>query len=275
MNVRNELRALMGIAFRDLAKLLRDKPRIMASLIFPVIFIGALGGSLQANWGDETGYNLMFFIFTGVFGQTMFQSTASGVISLVEDRVNDFSQELFVAPVSRYTILIGKILGETLVSLVQGAAIILFGLLIQVPIPLSVLVLWIPVAVIASFLGGSFGIIVMANLNSERTANQIFPFLPFPQFFLAGVFSPIKELPLPLLLLSRAMPMTYAVDLARNAYYFGKPEYSKVVLFHPLFDLAVIGAFFFVFISIGTTIFIRKETGEISENPLKKIFKRK
>ena len=149
MRLHHELRAILGIAFRDLTKLLRDKPRILASLIFPVVFIGALGGSLQANWGDETGYNLMVFIFTGVFGQTMFQSTASGLISLVEDRANDFSQELFVAPVSRYTILIGKILGETLVSSIQGFAIILFGLAIGVPISFGQFLALIPVALAA------------------------------------------------------------------------------------------------------------------------------
>ena len=32
---------------------------------------------------------------------------------------------------------------------------------------------------------------VMANLNSQRAANQVFPFLVLPQFFLAGVFNPI------------------------------------------------------------------------------------
>lgn len=259
MTLTHELRALWGIAFRDLTKLLRDRPRILASLIFPIVFIGALGGSLQSNWGEQTGYNLLTFIFTGVFGQTMFQSTASGLISLVEDRANDFSQELFIAPVSRYTILIGKILGETLVSSVQGLAIVAFGLMIGVPISFQQFVSWIPVALVAAFLGGSFGVIVMANLSSERSANQIFPFLLFPQFFLAGVFSPIKELPIVLWILSRIAPMTYAVDLGRGIYYAGSPEYNEVVLHHPLTNLAIIAGFFVVFISIGTYFFVKNE----------------
>src|SRR3990167_8342716 len=105
--IKKELEAIVAIAYRDVLKLLRDRPRIIASLIFPIVFIGALGGSLQSNWGSQTGYNLLVFVFTGVFGQTLFQSTASGIISLVEDRANDFSQEMFVAPVSRYSIIFG------------------------------------------------------------------------------------------------------------------------------------------------------------------------
>ena len=144
-------------------------------------------------------------------------------------------------------------------SSIQGLAIIGFGLLIGVPITLSQFISWIPVALVAAFLGGAFGVIVMANLGSERSANQVFPFLLFPQFFLAGVFSPIKELPLVLLVLSRAAPMTYAVDLGRGIYYAGMPEYHEVVLYHPLFNLAVIAAFFVVFLTVGTFLFVRNE----------------
>ena len=39
-----QLNAVSTIALRDLTKLLRDKPRMIASLIFPIIFIGVLGG---------------------------------------------------------------------------------------------------------------------------------------------------------------------------------------------------------------------------------------
>lgn len=254
-----EVRAILAIAYRDLTKLLRDRTRMLASLIFPIVFIGALGSSLQANWGSETGYNLLTFVFTGVFGQTLFQSTASGIISLVEDRVNDFSQEMFVSPISRYTIIIGKILGETFVSLVQGAAIIVFGMIVGVPITLSQLAIWIPVAFAACFLGGSFGIIVMANMSTERSANQVFPFLIFPQFFLAGVFSPIKDLPPVLWVISRAAPMTYAVDLARGAYYSGRAEYTEVVLHKPLTNALIILGYFTVFTLVGTYLFVRNE----------------
>jgi ABC-2 type transport system permease protein len=201
----------------------------------------------------------MVFIFTGVLAQTLFQSTASGIISLVEDRVSDFSQEMFIAPVSRYTIIIGKIIGETLVSMVQGVVVLIFGLVIGVPMGLHELSVLFPVAIIACLFGGAFGLIVMSNMTSERTANQIFPFLLFPQFFLAGVFSPIKDLPIYLWVLSRIAPMTYIVDLARGVYYMGKPEYKDIVLHSPLVNFTVISVMFVVFILLGTYLFVKNE----------------
>lgn len=251
--------AVLTIAFRDLVKLLRDRVRLMASLIFPFIFIGILGTSLDANLSGNVGYNFLVFVFTGVIGQTLFQTTASGIISLIEDRENDFSQEMFVAPISRYAILLGKIIGESLVALVQLFGVLCLGVILRIPFSLYQLLSIIPAVLVCCLFGGAFGILVMANLPDQRKANQVFPFILFPQFFLAGVFTPIKNLPVPLFWLSRISPMTYAVDFVRSIYYWGTPEYSKIVLFSPLFDFAVIAILFVLMLTIGTFIFVRNE----------------
>ncbi len=257
--MRNELNAIITIASRDLIKLLRDRPRFLIGFIFPLLFIGILGGSLQSNLGQDAGYNLLVYVFTGVLAQTMFQSTSSGLISLIADRENDFSQEIFVSPISRYSIIIGKILGETLVSLVQGIGIVLLGLLVGVPITLAIFLRVFPAVLVACFLGGSFGVLVLSRLSDQRQASQIFPVIIFPQFFLAGVFSPIQQLPWYLDILSKISPMRYAVDLVRNFYYLGSPEAAKVQLFSLQTNLIIIGIMFTVFTVIGTRLFVNNE----------------
>jgi len=253
------INAITAIAFRDITKLFRDKTRILANFVFPVIFIGVLGGSLQANLQESLPYNFLTFVFTGVVAQTLFQSTASGIISLVEDRQNDFAQELFVSPIPRQSILIGKIFGETIVSFIQVSAVILFGVLIGVPLVFPSLMKLFPFFPIIAFMGGSFGVLVMSTLTNQKTASQIFPFLIFPQFFLAGVFNPIKILPAPILLASRVMPMTYAVDLLRSVYYAGSPERDFVVLFDTRTDLIMVLVLFVIFLTLGTYLFVKNE----------------
>ena len=88
---------------------------------------------------------------------------------------------------------------------------------------------------------------------------QVFPFFIFPQIFLAGVFNPVKDLPPILLILSRLSPMTYAVDFVRGIFYWGTPDYDKVVLYHPLIDFAIISVLFITMLSIGTILFARNE----------------
>jgi ABC-2 type transport system permease protein len=255
-----ELSAILTIASRDLLKLLRDRSRLVFTLVFPFIFIGLMGGTLQGNLGKAAGFNFIGFIFTGVLGMSLFQSAAQGLISLIEDRQNDFSQEMFVSPVSRYSIVFGKILGETSVSFVQAIPTIGLGLALGVPLTLLQVLLLVPAALIACLLGGAFGVAAMSLLNNQRAAQQIFPFLLFPQFFLAGIFNPIKVLPWYLEPFSLISPMRYAVDLLRGVVYTGRPEYDKIVLLSPLTNLLVMAAMFAAFLLVGTALFVRQET---------------
>jgi ABC-2 type transport system permease protein len=60
-------------------------------------------------------------------------------------------------------------------------------------------------------------------------------------------------------LLSKLMPMTYSIDLARNIFYAGKPEYAAAVL-HPMWlDLTITLVVCVVFIVVGTTMFVRRD----------------
>jgi len=252
-----EASAILAIAHRDFIKLLRDRARIISSFAFPLIFIGVLGSSLQSGFGERAGTNLLVFVFTGVLGMTIWQSTAQGIISLIADREEDFSQEIFVSPISRYSIIVGKILGESLVALPQAAGILAFAVILRIPLSLDQLARIVPALLVVAVFGGAFGVIVLANLGSQRAAQQIFPFVLLPQYFLAGLFNPIGNLPLPLDILSKISPLRYAVDLTRDAYYATTGE--RVQLFDAATNLAIMAAMFIVFMVVGTFLFVRAE----------------
>jgi ABC-2 type transport system permease protein len=254
-----ELGAIATIAQRDLVKFLRDPARIVGAIMFPLLIIGVLGGSFQSNLGATSGFDFVVYTFTGVLGQTLFQSAAEGIISLIEDRENDFSQAMFVAPISRYTIVTGKIVGESLVAMAQGLGIIVFGLVAGVPMSIGQLVALAPVGLAIAIFGGAFGVLVMASLSSRRLAQQVFLFVMLPQYFLAGVFNPIRVLPPYLDVLSMISPMRYAVDLGRGVFYAGQDEYAEVVLLAPAANAVVIGSMFALFLVGGTLLFVRRE----------------
>jgi len=252
----SEASAILALAHRDFIKLLRDRQRMVADFAFPLIFIGILGTSLQAGFGGNSNINLLDYVFTGVLAQTVWQSSALGLISLLADREQDFSQEIFVSPISRYSIILGKILGESLVALPQALGIIVFGFILQIHIGPDQLARMALALIVIALFGGAFGVIVLANLSSQRAANQIFPFVLLPQFFLAGIFNPIQNLPLPLDILSHIAPMRYAVDLLRDAYYGST---SRIVLSDATTNLAIIGGLFVAFMVVGTFLFVRAE----------------
>ena len=256
----HELNVVLALAGRDLLKFFRDPGRMIAAGIFPFVTIFLLGGTLQLNLGKAAGFNFIGFTFTGFLGMTLFQSTAQGLTSLMDDRQNDFAQEMFVSPVSRYSIVFGKILGETLVAVMQVVPMVVFAAILRVPLTPTALVLLVPVALLSCFMGGSFGLLLLNAMSDSRASNQIFNFVFLPQYFLAGLISPINNLPWYLEVLSLASPMRYVIDLARGVVFAGSGDYTRVVLLNPVTNVAVLALMLAVFMIVGTTLFVRRET---------------
>lgn len=250
---------VLAIAQRDFTKLFRDRARMATDVITPVIVFGLLGAMLNFSFGRAIGYDFLVYTLTGVFAQSLWQSAAMGMIFLLEDRENDFSQEIFVSPVSRYSIVLGKILGESLVALPQGFAALLFLLLVGLRLSLDQAIALAGATAVICLFGGAFGLLVLAGVSSRRVATQIFSFVMLPQYFLAGVFNPVQDLPPWLDAIARLAPLRYAVDLARSVFYAGRPEEAKVVLHGPVVDLAVIAVLLAIFFPVGTFLFVRAE----------------
>jgi ABC-2 type transport system permease protein len=253
--------ALLAIAQRDVTKLLRDRLRLAVSLAFPIMLIAGLGTVLQATVGRVTGLDAVTVAFTGVLAATLFQSAAAGMISLVEDRETDFARELFVAPVSRLTLVTGKVVGETLVASFQGACVVAFAALFGVALSVGQLARMAAPCAGCCLLGGAFGLATLAAVPNPRAAIQVFQFLIIPQYVLAGVVVPLTGLPHWLDLLSWALPLRYGVDLTRAAYYWGSPGYGRVVAAGPLVDATVMSSLFALLIVVGAIVFDYRERG--------------
>jgi ABC-2 type transport system permease protein len=254
-----ELSALLAVAQRDVIKLIRDRPRLAVNLAFPVLLIAGLGGLLQATVGKVTGLSTITLAFTGVLAASLFQSCAAGMISIVEDRESDFSRELFIAPVSRLTLLAGKIAGESSVAVFQGVCIVAFALVFGVRMT-GWQVLGLAAAGLACcLLGAAFGLVTSAALPNQRSAMQIFQFLIIPQYVLGGVLVPLAGAPRLLSALAWLMPMRYCVDLTRAAFYSGSVGYARVVIGGPALDLIVIAALTVVMLFAGAALFSYRE----------------
>jgi ABC-2 type transport system permease protein len=251
--------AILAIAQRDVIKLIRDRPRMAVNLAFPVLLIAGLGGVLQSTVGEVTGLDSVALAFSGVLAATLFQSAAAGMISIVEDRENDFSRELFVAPVARLALVTGKVLGETSVALVQGVCVVGFALAVGVRMGPEQLARMAPVCLACCLLGGAFGLATIAVLPNQRAAMQVFQFLIIPQYVLGGVLAPLRGLSGYLDVVAWAMPLRYAVDLNRAAFYAGTPGYGAAVPGDPVLDAAVVAGLFLVFLVAGAMTFEYRE----------------
>jgi ABC-2 type transport system permease protein len=251
--------AVFAIAQRDLTKLLRDRLRMAVNLAFPVTLIVGLGHVLEPTVGQITGLNAVTLALTGVLAATMFQSAAAGMISLVEDRETDFAREMFIAPLSRITLMGGKIVGETLVALCQGGFIVVFALVFGVQVSLGQVVAELGPCIACCLLGAAFGLATLSALPNQRAAMQVFQFLIIPQYVLGGVIAPLHSLPIWLNALAWAMPLRYGVELARAAFYANTRGYAQVVTVGPLADVAIMSGLFAALLVTGASVWERRE----------------
>lgn len=252
-----DFNAIVAISAREVMNFTRTPAQIVFVLLFPVIFLGVLGGNLKQNLGSSVGFDFMQFMFFGVVVSTLYQTTFTSVIKLIEDRENDFTQEIFVAPISRYAMILGKIFGGTITSFLSLIGLLVMALLLQIPISLSqvgqVIMMW-PIICIAA---GTLGIMFIGIVNDARTADTGSFLVIIPQMFLAGIMTPVTNSTGLLGVLAHLMPMTYLADLLRNIVYAGQPEYSEIVLYSPAIDMTVIVVVSAIFLMMGTFLFTR------------------
>src|SRR5205807_9472253 len=147
-----------------------------------------------------------------------------------------------------------------MVAIAQVLPFVLFAAVLRVPLTATSLALLVPVALLSCFMGGAFGLLLLNTMSDSRASNQVFNFVFLPQYFLAGLISPINILPWYLEALSLISPMRYVIDLTRVVVFNGSPEYSRVVLASPTTNAALIALMFMVFMVIGTALFVRRET---------------
>ena len=254
-----EMNATFAIAWREVLRAFKSPLSLAFTVIFPILFIGVLGGSISANLSGALPYAYLPFMLIGMIANSMYQGTITGVTNLVEERENDFTAELFVAPISRYAVLLGKLIGSGIAALVSLVGIVAMIFIMQIPMNAGDLLRVFALTPVLALAGGALGVFFIGITQDPKVVAVGVPLLIFPQMFLSGALIPVSASAGLLGFLAKIIPMTYAIDLARNIFYWGKPEYSAAVLHPWTLDLAVTVGFFLFFTIVGTFLFVRAD----------------
>jgi ABC-2 type transport system permease protein len=254
-----EVNAVFAIAWREVLRAVKSPISLALTVLFPVIFMGILGGSIAENLGGALPFAYLPFMLIGMIANTMYQGTITGVTNLIEERENDFTAELFVAPISRYAVLVGKIVGSAVAALMSLVGVLAMVVVMQIPLDLGDLMRVLALSPVLALAGGSLGVLFVGFVRDPRVAAVGVGLVVFPQMFLAGALIPINSSSGILGLLAKLMPMTYSIDLARNIFYAGKPEYAAAVLNPAWLDFGVTAVLFLAFTIVGTYFFVRAD----------------
>jgi len=165
---------------------------------------------------------------------------------------------MLVAPVSRLSIVIGKAVSGTAISVAQAVIILILTPFLGIRLTAVQFIEVVAVAVLVSFCITSLGIFIASRLTSFDGFNSIMNFLVMPMFFLSGAMYPVTSLPEALRVLSYVNPLTFGIDAFKHVLLRGAtpplgPEFPLVL------NLAVVAAFSALMIALAAWSFRRKE----------------
>jgi ABC-2 type transport system permease protein len=201
---------------REVRGFYRQRARVMAGLVTPLIFWLALGSGFGASIKTPVGGYLEFF-FPGAVTLVVLFASIFANISIIEDRREGFLLSVLVAPTPRLALVLGKILGSTTIGAVQGALFLPLIPLLDVPVsPAGLPVAGAAVALMAFGLT-SIGFFFAWWLNSIQGFHSVMNVVLMPMWLLSGGLFPYEGAHAAMAMLMRVNPLFYGVTALRRA----------------------------------------------------------
>ncbi|RJS73385.1 MAG: multidrug ABC transporter permease [Candidatus Syntrophoarchaeum sp. WYZ-LMO15] len=257
------LQAIYTLWLREMLRFVRMKSRLIGSLGMPFFFLAFLSmGFRDARFGviDADYTN---FLTPGIIGMTLlFSSTFTG-ISVLWDKEFGFLKEIMVTPVSRSSILLGRIAGGATTSILEALII----LILAVPLGFDlrgiygdsshrglvlgmILALIFMILIAATFI--AMGVSFASVMEDMTGYTLIMNFIIFPLFFLSGALFPVENLPPAVRVLAFLDPLTYGVDGLRLCF-IGESEIPLAL------DLLVLLISSLIMLMVGSYLFKHTE----------------
>ena len=137
-------------------------------------------------------------------------------VSFLRERSQGTLERLMASPLRRGEIVVGYMLGFTVLALVQSIVVLLFTLyVLNVHNQGNVVLIFMMEALMA--IGAvNLGIFLSMFARTEFQAVQFIPLVIAPQLILAGIIFPVSSEPMILQYVSNVLPLTYAVNGLRD-----------------------------------------------------------
>lgn len=213
----SDVRVIKVVWQREMLRFWKDRPRLIAGLVQPVLYLFVMGTGISAMVPVTSGVPFRTFLFPGVTCMTVLFTCFFSAGSLVWDRELGFMREMMVAPVRRASILLGKCLGGMTAGTLQALMMLVIGAIAGVPVTPTLVVTVLLETLLIAFAVTAFGVALASRMRSIQAFMALMQVVLFPLFFASGALYPLRGLPPWLEMLTRLDPLTYAVTPLRAA----------------------------------------------------------
>lgn len=202
------------ILFRsEVALALRNRIGLAIGLIQPFVYLLLFGPLLTQAL--PPGQNPWLFFVPGLLVQLGLFGTGFAGFNLIPDIRSGFVERLRVAPISRTAILLGRVLKDAVVLVLQAVPLIALGYILGMAAnPLGVLASIVLVLITGVGLA-SLSYVLALSLPNEYLFAPAVNSAAIPLMLLSGVLLPVDQGPAWLDWLTRLNPLRYILDAAR------------------------------------------------------------
>jgi len=204
---------------REVVRFYRQKARVVGVIASPLLFWFVLGSGFAHSFrGGSTGSDqYLGYFFPGAVVMIVLFTAIFSMMSLIQDRNEGFLLSVLAAPVSRSSIVLGKVLGGATLAAIQGIVFLIFTPLVGVHPNLTAIAISVTTIVMISFELTALGFAIAWPMDSPQAFHAIVNLILLPLWMLSGALFPASGAFGWLRILMRLNPLTYGVDALRNA----------------------------------------------------------
>jgi ABC-2 type transport system permease protein len=233
--------------WREIVRFYRQKTRVIGVLASPLLFwvvIGSGFGTSFRSGGSQGQQHYMDYFYPGALIMIVLFTSIFAMMSLIEDRKEGFLLSVLVAPVPRSAIVLGKVMGGTTLSAVQGMIFLIFAPFAGVHLnPLQILLVSL-VVFLVSFALTALGFAIAWPMDSTQAFHGIINLFLIPLWLLSGALFPMTGASGWIRVLMYMNPLTYGVEALRALLYPGMTAtfpLSSAIATLLLFSLVMFG----------------------------------
>ncbi|HEV2292819.1 MAG TPA: ABC transporter permease [Tepidisphaeraceae bacterium] len=255
----------LSLCQRELVRFVRQRSRIIGALVTPIVFWLLIGGGMGRSFSAEGlpgGTNFIQYFFPGTVLMILLFTAIFSTISIIDDRKEGFLQGVLVAPVSRLAIVLGKVLGGTVLAFGQGLLFLLLAPTVGIKLTLASALATMGVMLLVAFALTALGFCLAWRMSSMQGFHAIMNLFLMPMWFLSGALFPASGAMGGLAWIMRLNPLTYGLAALRRAMYWHDLPISTTIPSMPL-SLAVTVLFAVAMIALASAIAGRTTSADL------------
>jgi len=203
--------------WRELVRFYRQRSRVAGVLGSPLIFwlvVGSgIGSSFRPDGAKTSGY--LEYFFPGTIILIILFTSIFTMMSVIEDRKEGFLLSVLVSPVSRGSVVMGKVLGGSTLALIQGMIFLFLGPTVGIHLSLYNIAMSAAILFLVSFGLTSLGFLIAWRLDSTHGFHALINLFLIPMWLVSGALFPISGASSWIGWMMRINPLTYGMNVLR------------------------------------------------------------